>query len=151
MARTIVLLWCLLISTAVVSYHNHFPWKGAALSKLKILRQRRVLSVNVASPAVSNPDVVAQLQQYTQSSDDNQLIANTALLVSAGLAYTLYQNRPRGEARNELLQVRKSANIARNLGVHARTFIPKETVLGRFPGYIRDINSFVLHSKAACT
>jgi hypothetical protein len=73
-------------------------------------------------------------------------LQNTLIIVS-GLAYYLYENRPRGNARDDLLEIRKSARIPNNLGVFAKTFIPTGTVIGEYPGYVKTFESLQKSSK----
>jgi len=61
---------------------------------------------------------------------------NIALVVS-GLCYLIYEKRPRGSARDDLIEVRKSAAIKNNLGVFAKTFVPHGTLAGVYPGFVK--------------
>ena len=69
------------------------------------------------------------------------------LIVLSGVAYFIYENRPRGSSRDDLLEVRKSIKIPNNLGVFAKKLIPAGTVLGEYPGYVKSIESFKQSSK----
>jgi len=66
-------------------------------------------------------------------------LQNIAIIV-AGLAYFVYEKRPRGSARSDLLDIKKSTVPNANLGVFATKFIPEGTKIGEFPGYIRNNN-----------
>jgi hypothetical protein len=70
-------------------------------------------------------------------SDDRHVAVQNSLLVTAALGYFAYEGRPRGDARDDLVDIRKSLLIKDNLGVFAKSFIAQETVLGHFPGFIR--------------
>jgi len=64
-------------------------------------------------------------------------VQNIALVVS-GLCYLIYEKRPRGSARDDLIEVRKSVTIKNNnLGVFAKTFIPQGTLVGVYPGFVK--------------
>lgn len=65
-------------------------------------------------------------------------IANAITIIGGGLIFYTYDNRPRGSALDNLIEVRKSEAIANQLGVFAKTFIPADTVIGTYPGYVKD-------------
>ncbi|PNH01678.1 Prolyl 4-hydroxylase subunit alpha-1 [Tetrabaena socialis] len=70
-------------------------------------------------------------------------------LLAAALAATalsVYQSRPRGWSRQDLLEVR-SSNIA-GRGVFARAPIPSGTVLGAYPGRLRSSAEMLVKSAA---
>lgn len=73
-------------------------------------------------------------------------LQNTLIIVS-GLAYYLNENKPRGNSRDDLLEVRKSIKIPNNLGVFAKTFIPTGTVIGEYPGFVKTFETFQKSSK----
>lgn len=81
------------------------------------------------------------------SSDLLNTLQNTAIIVS-GILYFAYEGRPRGSARDDLLEVRKSKLIKNNLGVFAKTFIPAGTVIGTYPGYIKTLEAFTSSSTS---
>eukprot|EP01036_Dinobryon_divergens_P030609 gene30608-39879_t len=64
------------------------------------------------------------------------------LIIFSGLAYYLNENKPRGNSREDLLEVRKSVRIPNNLGVFAKTFIPTGTVIGEYPGFVKTFETF---------
>jgi hypothetical protein len=59
-----------------------------------------------------------------------------ALILAAGLGYLAYEKRPRGSARDDLIEVRQSTIPGANLGVFAKKIIPEGTCIGRFPGFL---------------
>lgn len=69
------------------------------------------------------------------------------LIIFSGLAYYLNENKPRGNSREDLLEVRKSVRIPNNLGVFAKTFIPTGTVIGEYPGFVKTFETFKNSSK----
>jgi hypothetical protein len=73
-------------------------------------------------------------------------LQNLAILVGA-IAYFAYQRRPRGSARTDLVDIRRSAVPNANAGVFASTFIPKGTVLGIYPGFLVKIDKAMEKSK----
>eukprot|EP00596_Hydrurales_sp_CCMP1899_P010110 CAMPEP_0119044252 /NCGR_PEP_ID=MMETSP1177-20130426/29949_1 /TAXON_ID=2985 /ORGANISM="Ochromonas sp, Strain CCMP1899" /LENGTH=566 /DNA_ID=CAMNT_0007014065 /DNA_START=229 /DNA_END=1929 /DNA_ORIENTATION=+ len=64
---------------------------------------------------------------------------SNALIITGGLAYFAYEKRPRGSARDDLMEVKDSQVPGANLGCFAKKFIPKGTVLGRYPGFLRNM------------
>jgi hypothetical protein len=77
---------------------------------------------------------------------NNDLQSSVGLLL-AGAAFLTYENRPRGSAQEELIEVRRSSKISNNLGVVAKTFIPAGTIIGTYPGYLRKVDDFLKSSK----
>jgi len=73
-------------------------------------------------------------------------IQNAAIILS-GLAYIVYERRPRGSARNDLIEIKKSKAISNNLGVFAKKFIPEGTTIGIYPGYLKTVEEFQKSSK----
>ena len=90
---------------------------------------------------ISTDDLQAFSAVSEATSQTNSLsdIQNVLILV-AGISYFAYEGRPRGSSRDDLLDVRRSKVPGANLGVYAKKFIPKETVVGYFPGYLRSID-----------
>jgi hypothetical protein len=118
-----------------------------------LVRHRVQLS---ASPdSIGAASVLGDLAHKLQlllggGNDDRYAAAQNGLLVAAALSYFTYEGRPRGSARDELLDVRKSSVIKDNLGVFAKSFIAKDTVLGHFPGFIRSTAEVLGKSKLSC-
>ena len=83
------------------------------------------------------PPELAQLQDVLSGPADNTLsdISN-ALILAGGVGYFVYEKRPRGSARDDLMEVRQSKIAGANLGVFAKKIIPEGTTLGRFPGFL---------------
>jgi len=73
-------------------------------------------------------------------------LQNVAIL-AAGILYVVYERRPRGSARDDLLDVRRSDISNGNLGVFTTKYIPEGTVLGAFPGYFKEIEEALNSSK----
>jgi hypothetical protein len=65
--------------------------------------------------------------------------ASNALIIVGGLAYFAYEKRPRGSARDDLIEMRKSTIPSANFGAFSKKFIPAGTVIGRYPGYLRSM------------
>ena len=61
---------------------------------------------------------------------------SNALIVAGGLAYFAYERRPRGSARDDLIEIRKSKSPGGNLGVFSKKYIAEGTELGTFPGFL---------------
>lgn len=73
--------------------------------------------------------------------------ASNALIVAGGLAYFAYEKRPRGSARDDLIEMRKSTVPNANFGAFSKKFIPKGTIVGRYPGYLRTMADALASSK----
>lgn len=74
--------------------------------------------------------------------------ASNALIIIGGLAYFAYEKRPRGSARDDLVEMRKSTIPAANFGAFSKKFIPAGTVVGRYPGYLRSMDDALASSKS---
>lgn len=62
-------------------------------------------------------------------------LQNVAIL-TAGIAYFFYEKRPRGDARADLVEIRRSTIANANMGVFSKQFIAGDTLVGCFPGYV---------------
>ena len=91
------------------------------------------------------PSDTAQGVSTVLSLSDAQNVA----LVLSGICYLIYEKRPRGSARDDLIEVRKSTAIKNNLGVFAKTFIPQGTLVGVYPGIVRSAEYVFESSKLA--
>ncbi|KAJ1424849.1 hypothetical protein B484DRAFT_95535, partial [Ochromonadaceae sp. CCMP2298] len=98
-------------------------------------------------------DLAEELQKYATPSSPFNLVPSLkdfqdAALLLAASAFLLYDRRPKGGARNDLIEVGKSKVLADNqLGVFAKSFIPAGTVLGQYPGVLRSMEEVFAHSK----
>lgn len=73
--------------------------------------------------------------------------ASNALIVLGGLAYFANEKRPRGAARDDLVEMRKSTIPTANLGAFSKKFIPKGTTIGRYPGFLRSMTDALSSSE----
>lgn len=73
--------------------------------------------------------------------------ASNALIVLGGLAYFANEKRPRGAARDDLIEMKKSTIPTANLGAFSKKFIPKGTTIGRYPGFLRSMTDALSSSK----
>ena len=93
------------------------------------------------------PELMAEYAAVTQSSGDGLGVneVQNALILASGLVYFAYESRPRGGARTDLLEVRRSSIIpgasTSNRGVFSKGFIPAGTLLGTFPGFVKKADS----------
>lgn len=76
--------------------------------------------------------------------------ASNALIVLGGLAYLANEKRPRGSARDDLIEMRKSTIPTANFGAFSKKFIPKGTTIGRYPGFLRSMADALSTSKDRC-
>ena len=108
---------------------------------LNRLNKRAMVSEGIDVSLI--PQLTTQSNGLTFSTEDIQ----SAAIAVAGIGYFLYDKRPRGSARDDLLVVQPSQLVRNNLGVVAKTFIPKDTPLGAYPGYLRPIDLVLSSSK----
>ena len=73
--------------------------------------------------------------------------ASNALIVLGGLAYFVNEKRPRGAARDDLIEMKKSTIPTANFGAFSKKFIPKGTTIGRYPGFLRSMTNALSSSK----
>lgn len=76
--------------------------------------------------------------------------ASNALIVLGGLAYFANEKRPRGAARDDLIEMKKSTIPTANLGAFSKKFIPKGTTIGRYPGFLRSMTDALSSSELIC-
>lgn len=76
--------------------------------------------------------------------------ASNALIVLGGLAYLANEKRPRGSARDDLIEMKKSTIPTANFGAFSKKFIPKGTTIGRYPGFLRSMADALSSSKNRC-
>ena len=83
------------------------------------------------------------------SSDNTNMIElqNAATFLVGAFAYFIYNQRPRGSCRDDLVEVKKSVKIKDELGVIAKTFVPAGTVIGTYPGYLKKETNLFNTSK----
>ena len=86
----------------------------------------------VPIPEEFNFDVVSTTAASTGTWTD----LSNALIVAGGLAYFAYERRPRGSARDDLIEIRKSKLSGGSLGVFSKKYIAEGTELGSFPGFL---------------
>ena len=103
---------------------------GIDVSSLPVVPEYQNIVAATATSKVSN---LINLPQGDIYSD-----IQNALIFLGGILYVIYEKRPRGSARDDLLDIKKSTIPGANLGVFAKSFIAAGTSLGIFPGYIRN-------------
>ena len=103
------------------------------------LRAIDISSLNVAPPGDSMLTTVV-------GSTGVWADASNALIVVGGLAYFAYEKRPRGSARSELVEMRPSTVRNANFGAFSTKFIPKGTLVGQYPGYLRSLTDAIASS-----
>ena len=69
------------------------------------------------------------------------------LILAAGISYVVYEKRPRGSAREDLVDIRRSGIAGANLGVYASDFIAQGTLLGNFPGRLMSMTDTLAKKK----
>lgn len=72
---------------------------------------------------------------------------SNALIITGGLAFFAYEKRPRGSARDDLIEMRDSTVANANLGAFSKKFIPKGTVIGRYPGFLLSMSDALASSE----
>jgi hypothetical protein len=94
------------------------------------------LGIDVSGlPFVPIPEDL-QLDAAVSAADGTWSDLSNALILFGGVGYLAYEKRPRGSARDDLIEVRQSKIPGANLGVFAKKVIPEGTVIGRFPGFV---------------
>ena len=73
---------------------------------------------------------------------------SNALIIAGGLAYFAYERRPRGSARDDLIEIRKSKVPGGNLGVFSKKYIAEGTSIGSFPGFLLSTEDALASSKS---
>jgi hypothetical protein len=89
-------------------------------------------------PSAPLEDSLSIIQSSSENGFDLVQIANAITIITGGLLFYAYESRPRGASQDNLIEVKKSENIANQLGVYAKTFIPANTVIGTYPGYVKE-------------
>lgn len=79
--------------------------------------------------------------------DSSTSTLTSLALLATGVSVFLYDQRPVGSCREDLVDVRRSQYIKGGLGVMAKTFIPKGTIIGKYPGYKKSQDRFKYGSK----
>eukprot|EP01038_Epipyxis_sp_PR26KG_P013357 gene13357-17916_t len=95
------------------------------------------LTTNNNSPDVINNNAVTAQDLFQDS-----------VIILGALLYQAYDKRPRGMSREDLIEIRKSTKIKNNLGVFSKKFITAGTVIGHYPGYIKDISVLSRNNKS---
>lgn len=83
----------------------------------------------------------------TSSGSPSWTDLSNALIIAGGIAYFQYEKRPRGSARDDLVEIRKSKVPGGNLGVFSKKYIAEGTVIGVFPGYLLSTEDALASSK----
>ena len=114
---------------------------GATLvGSLRLSQPLRPRSASLRAIDVSGLPVDLSATDILQSANlrDAATATQNALILLFGVGYILNERRPRGNAKTDLVEIRRSSVPKANLGVFTRTFVPKGTVLGTYPGFARD-------------
>ena len=98
----------------------------------------------VPIPEEFNFDTVAA----SSSSSGSWTDLSNALIIAGGIAYFQYEKRPRGSARDDLIEIRKSKSPGGALGVFSKKYIAEGTPLGVFPGYLISTEDALASSKS---
>lgn len=100
----------------------------------------------VPIPEEFNFDAVASTSSGSPSWTD----LSNALIIAGGIAYFQYEKRPRGSARDDLIEIRKSKLPGGSLGVFSKKYIAEGTEIGVFPGYLLSTEDALASSKLLC-
>ena len=116
---------------------------------LRLIKPHNRHSVSLGAIDVSGLPVDLSSDGILQSANlkDAATATQNALILLFGVGYILNERRPRGSAKTDLVEVRRSSVPKANLGVFTRSFIPKGTVLGTYPGFAKEPED-ALRSKA---
>ncbi len=104
---------------------NSFPLK----TMTKISRLRSVNSLGASTSDLLS--LIPPIQQFS--------------VIPCFLLIYVYDQRPRGYAKEEFLSIKEIPSKGK--GVVARKEIPLGTIVGEFPGYVKNAQSFFSSSK----
>lgn len=96
--------------------------------------------------AETNTNIISPTGELLIKSSPADDIQNAGIIIAA-ISYFIYEKRPRGSANAELFEVKKSTIPDANLGLFCKTIIPKETVLGSYPGVLGKVTKALERSK----
>jgi hypothetical protein len=96
--------------------------------------------IDLSGLPVAPPDAADLLIQTSTASSGGDWItdAQNVAITAAVIGYFFYDRRPRGSVRNDLVEIKRSSIPGAELGVFAKTYIPEGTLIGEYPGYIRE-------------
>lgn len=126
----------------IISPSNHRNSRGGVTSLTAGIDVSGLTFIPI--PEEFNFDAVS-----SSSSSGNGILTDlsNALIIAGGLAYFAYERRPRGSARDDLIEIRKSKTPGGNLGVFSKKYIAEGTELGSFPGYLVSSEDALATSK----
>ena len=127
--------------------HATVQRRNVAQSQLGSSSLSALVHVTLPTFPIASNEAFAGFQQNLGQEQSSNFVLQSAAVVATGLGFLVFDKRPRGSARNDLVEVRKSKLIKNdNLGVFAKTFIPKGTSLGMYPGFRRTLEEVYNHS-----
>ena len=145
--QAIVLVFVVVDSLRLQSYNRRGINNNYNHGLVFRIKNSRALLGNEGIDVSGLPFISKDLNQISTSPFGGVSDISNALIIAGGLGYFLYEKRPRGSARDDLIEVRKSNIPGANLGVFAKKFVGEGTVLGRFPGFLRSTEEALASSK----
>ena len=115
-------------------------FSAALVSSLRLSYPVHRRSISLHAVDVSGLPVDLSATGILESANlrDAATASQNALILLFGVGYILNERRPRGSAKTDLVEIRRSSVPKANLGVFAKTFVPKGTVIGTYPGFAKD-------------
>lgn len=95
---------------------------------------------------VEVPDTLLNTGISTSNSINADDLQNIAVLLGA-MGYVVWERRPQGSAKSDLIAIQKSTIKNANLGVFAVKTIPAGTIVGEFPGFVTSMNDALASKK----
>lgn len=120
-----------------------------SVSKFEIHDSNQIFNIGGMKFIPLTEDATNALATQSPSSiDSTGLLIDTssfadlqnAAIIMGGIGYLLFEKRPRGSARSDLIDIRRSSISNANFGVYATVFIPRGTILGCYPGYLVNLD-----------
>ena len=111
------------------------------------LRSRYTLAMGIDVSGLSFAPVPDEILNVASGTSGIWTDLSNALIIAGGLTFFAYEKRPRGSARDDLIEMRDSTVPNANLGAFSKKFIPKGTVIGRYPGFLTTMSDALASSK----
>ena len=163
--RAVLLLLCVFMHIAYAFGLKYPSFSRSSLSQQLFIRRskdRTALSMGIDVSGlkivpIPDADLQSMFESVSSSSSDMMMspsgdlatdLQNVAILM-AGVGYFAYEKRPRGDARMDLLEIRRSSVPNAGMGVFSKQFIAADTLVGSFPGYITNVEDALKSKKSS--
>jgi hypothetical protein len=147
---TAVYLMCLCLLGNHVTTSSAFQFASRRTGNTHVRYGVQSISMGIDTSGLNILSDQEGLLNAVVGSTNSWTDASNALIVLGGLAYFANEKRPRGAARDDLIEMKKSTIPTANLGAFSKKFIPKGTTIGRYPGFLRSMTDALSSSKDFC-